>query len=97
MVTDGNVNLNTLMNMFSVLGAGGGLGGRNASNGSGPPCLRLPRDVHAAIAREQLRQPHRRVAPALVSQARVTVGAHAEEGMIHAEQPKARCHLRCHA
>uniref|UniRef100_A0A804QHS0 Uncharacterized protein n=1 Tax=Zea mays TaxID=4577 RepID=A0A804QHS0_MAIZE len=28
-----NVNLNTLMNMFSVLGAGGGLGGRNASNG----------------------------------------------------------------
>ncbi|KAL5680568.1 hypothetical protein ACJX0J_006953, partial [Zea mays] len=70
-----NVNLNTLMNMFSVLGDGGGLGGRNASNGSGPPCLRLPRDVHAAIAREQLRQPHRRVAPALVSQARVTVAA----------------------
>jgi len=65
--------------------------------GSGPPCLRRTRDVHAAIAREQLRQPHRRVAPALVSQARVTVGAHAEEGMIHAEQPKARCHLRCHA
>jgi hypothetical protein len=29
----GNVNLNTLMNMFSVVGAGGGLGGRNASNG----------------------------------------------------------------
>jgi hypothetical protein len=29
----GNVNLNTLMNMFSGLGAGGGLGVPNAPNG----------------------------------------------------------------
>jgi hypothetical protein len=41
----------------------------------------------ATIVHEQLQRPHRRNAPAPTPQALVTVGAHTEEGVIHAKQP----------
>jgi hypothetical protein len=58
-----------------------------ARPGTGPPRLRPPRDVRATLVHEQLQQPHHRFAPAPAPQAPVTVGAHTEEGVIHAKQP----------
>jgi hypothetical protein len=68
-------------------GAGARVPAQLPRRGTGPPRLRPPRDVRTTLVHEQLQRPHRRIAPAPALQAPVTVGAHTEEGVIHAKQP----------